>query len=333
MQLQDTLTDGNRFAELLATAASLQMDALAARTKAQLDERGIESVLLKGPSFARWLYEGGPARLYTDVDFLVSPDDWTPARELMIELGYETEFTHFEHPQMGSVTSEGWMRGDDHVDLHCTLWGLGADPAEAWDTLSRTAEQMAIGGSVIPVLSPAGRTMHVALHAAQHGDSEVKTKRDLERAIAVLSDELWQQGAELAERLGALAEYATGLRLVPEGIEVATRLGIERLTSADAVLRAEQTPLATGFEHLAQTPGLSSKLGMLRAELFPTPTFLRWWHPIANRGLRGLAAAYVYRWWWLVRHGVPGYLAWRRARREAADSVTAHRSPAVAPRS
>ena len=95
------------------------------------------SVLLKGPSFASWLYEGGPARLYTDVDFLVSPDDWAPARALMIELGYETEFTHFEHPREGSVTSEGWMRDDDHVDLHCTLWGLDADPAVVWDTLLR----------------------------------------------------------------------------------------------------------------------------------------------------------------------------------------------------
>jgi putative nucleotidyltransferase-like protein len=330
VDLKNLRADSPPIPELLATAASLRMDALAAQTKAQFDARGIEAILLKGPSFARWLYEGGPARLYTDVDFLVSPDNWGPAREMLIELGYEAEFTHFEHPQMGTVTSEGWMRGDDQVDLHCTLWGISADPSIVWATLSQTAEPMAIGGSVLSVLSEPARTMHVALHAAQHGDSEIKTKTDLERAIAVLPSDTWRQGAELAESLGALPEFATGLRQVPAGGEVAAHLGLDQLTSADAELRAAQTPLASGFEHLAQTPGVLAKLRVLKSELFPTASFLRWWLPIAKYGKAGLAAAYVWRWLWMARHGIPGFRAWRRARREAARS--ARRSPAVAQR-
>src|ERR1700742_4373576 len=199
MELKNLRADSPPIPELLATAASRRMDALAAQTKAQFDARGIDAILLKGPSFARWLYEGGPARLYTDVDFLVSPDNWDAAREMLIELGYEAEFTHFDHPQMGTVTSEGWMRGDDQVDLHCTLWGIAAEPTTVWDTLWPRAEPMSIGGSVLPVLSEPARTMHVALHAAQHGDSEIKTKTDLERAIAVLPVAVWGQGAELAD--------------------------------------------------------------------------------------------------------------------------------------
>ena len=215
MDLKNLRADSPPIPELLATAASLRMDALAAKTKAEFDARGIEAILLKGPSFARWLYEGGPARLYTDVDFLVSPQNWEAARNMLIELGYEAEFTHFEHPQMGTVTSEGWMRGDDQVDLHCTLWGIGADPMVVWDTLSRTAEPMAIGGSVLLVLSEPARTMHVALHAAQHGDSEIKTKNDLERAIAVLSDDMWSQGAQLADRLGRFPSSPRGFARCP----------------------------------------------------------------------------------------------------------------------
>jgi hypothetical protein len=333
MDLKNLRADSPPIPELLATAASLRMDALAAKTKAEFDTKGIEAILLKGPSFARWLYEGGPARLYTDVDFLVSPENWEPARNMLIELGYEAEFTHFEHPQMGTVTSEGWMRGDDQVDLHCTLWGIGADPRVVWDTLSRTTEPMAIGGSVLPVLSEPARTMHVALHAAQHGDSEIKTKTDLERAIAVLPDDMWRQGAELADRLGALPEFATGLRQVPAGLPVAARLGLDQLTSADAELRAAQTPLASGFEHLAQTHGVTAKLRVLRSELFPTASFLRWWHPVAKHGKLGLAAAYVWRWVWMARHGIPGFRAWRKARREAARSIAAQSSPAVSSRS
>ena len=331
MQAQDTRSFAE-LSELVATAASLRMDALAARTKAELDARGIDSILLKGPSFARWLYEGGPARLYTDADFLVSPADWDRARQMMIELGYETECAHFEHPQMGTMTSEGWMRGEDHVDLHCTLWGLAADPHVVWETLSRMTESMPVGGSILPVLSAPARTMHVALHAAQHGESEDKTKQDLERAIAVVPLDLWSEAAGLAERLGALPEFAAGLRLVPAGLGIAGSLGLQELTSADAELRVLQTPLASGFEHLARTPGPIAKLRVLRSELFPTASFLRWWHPLATHGRPGLAAAYVWRWMWLARHGIPGLLAWRKARREASRSAAA-RSPAVAPRS
>ena len=219
MELQD-LRPTPPIPELLATASSLRIDVLAAQTKAEFDARGIDAILLKGPSFARWLYEGGPARLYTDVDFLVSPHDWEAAREMLIELGYEAEFTHFEHPQMGTVTSEGWMRGDDHIDLHCTLWGMGADPALVWDVLERTAEPMAIGGRSCPCCrGPHGRcTSHcmplstATRRSRPRGTSSGRSRCCPRRCGA---------RSRARARLDALPEFATGLAPGAGRLEVA----------------------------------------------------------------------------------------------------------------
>ena len=122
--------------------------------------------------------------------------------------------------------------------------------------------------------------------------------------------------------LGPCRHLRPDWELVPAGLAVASRLGLDRLTSADAALRVTRTPLASGVEHLAQTPGARGKLRVLRSELFPTASFLRWWSPVARKGgALGLAAAYVWRWVWMAWHGIPGYLAWRNARRAAAESA------------
>lgn len=307
--------------DLLVTAVSLRVDAMAADTYAELRGRQIDSVLLKGGSFANWLYRDGPPRCYTDADFLVSPDNWVRAREALSELGFVPEMDPLAHPGMGSITSEPWVRGEDHVDLHCTIWGLGASPELVWHTLSQTAEPMRIGGSTPRVLAPAARAMHLALHVAQHGDPEWKPATDLKRAIAMLPDTIWTDAAALAQRLQALPAFATGLRLVPEGQSVAARLGLERLTSADAALRVNRTQLASGFEQLARTDGGSKKLRRLLSEIFPTPAFMRWWSPLARKGPLGLAAAYVWRLLWMTGNGPPGYLAYRRARAQALESA------------
>jgi hypothetical protein len=144
--------------------------------------------------------------------------------------------------------------------------------------------------------------------------------RDLELALEHLPDELWTEAAAVAAELDATAGFATGLRMLPSGRELAERLGIESTGSVDSLLRVAQVPLAHGFEELATTPGLRAKLAVLRGELFPNPAFMRWWSPLASRGRLGLAAAYAWRPFYLALKAGPGFVAWRRARRTAEPS-------------
>jgi putative nucleotidyltransferase-like protein len=304
------------FETALALSTLLQ-DRLTAGLVRDLEGAGVPTIVLKGPAIANWLYPGRGVRTYGDSDLLVSPDNWGRAMEALQSLGFEDDLGSLAHPRMESLTSHPWKRPGHHVDLHCTLWGIETTPERAWQVLSSHTTTMSVGGEEVRVLALGARTMHVALHAAQHGYDEGKPISDLELAVEVLPEELWLEAAEVAAELDAVGNLATGLRLVPEGRELAERLGITPQGSVDALLRVAHVPLASGFEELATTRGVRGKLSIVRSELVPTPDFMRWWSPLARRGPAGLAASYLWRPLYLATRAVPGLLAWRRARRLA----------------
>ncbi len=295
-------------------AWTLLVDRLTAELAEAFAQRGVPSILLKGPSFARWLYPDGAVRSYGDCDLLVPPDRISAAQAVLRELGFRDTSAPLAHPRL---ESHGWARNDDSVDLHSTLIGIRASPQVVWDTLSAMIETQQVGGADVHVLTPPARALHVALHAAQHGPDERQPLEDLRRAIDLVPGDMWFEVAALAERLEATEAFATGLRLIPSGTAVASRLGLASAASTDATLRLEPVPLALAFDHLASTPGLKARLAIVLRELFPTAAFMRWWSPLARRGPVGLLAAYCWRPLWLLARVGPGFRAWRRAQRQS----------------
>lgn len=298
----------------VAAAWGLLVDRLTAELTMGLESRGVESILLKGPAVARWLYGEGELRAYSDCDLLVSPDGLPEAQNLLRDLGFHDHLDPLGHPRL---ESHSWMRNGQSVDLHTTLIGIGTDPATVWRIFSRMTERQPVGTTTVKVLDETARALHVALHAAQHGREERKPLEDLARALEKLPTERWAAVAALAEQLRATEAFATGLRLVPEGAALAAELDLGAARSTDASLRIAPVPLAQGFEHLATTQGVRARLRLILRELFPTPAFMHWWSPLARRGRLGLAAAYCWRPLWLAGRAVPGFRAWKQARRDA----------------
>jgi hypothetical protein len=303
--------------ELFALAQTVAVDAVTAEVTQALERRGVPAIVLKGPGIAAWLYGAGANRTYRDTDLLIRAEDRRAAEETLREAGFEDVLAPMAHPRMESDSSYPWRRGMTEVDLHTTIWGLSAPAGRVWAELSRDTDTLVIAETEVRVPSVEGRALHVALHAAHHGDSSPKALGDLARAVATAPDQLWDATASLAARLGASGAFATGLRLAPEGGAVARRLGLEHATSVEALLDASQVPLALGFEELAKTSGMAGKVRLLVHELAPSPAFMRWWSPLARRGQMGLIAAYVARPFLLALKAVPGFRAWRRARAQA----------------
>lgn len=308
---------------LQAAAISFAVDAVTAEVWKAFNAAAIPSVVLKGPGIATWLYSGEAPRLYGDSDLLLRRGDWEKAKGVLQEMGFADDLGPLAHPRMESGAGYPWLRPSDRasVDLHYTLFGVGADPDVLWEAISSETVREVVGGAEVSLPSKAARLLHICLHAIQHGgDAEKgweKPMRDLRQAVDRAPLEAWAGALELAERVDAAATFATGLRLLPGGREIAEEIGATHAPGADAALRLSEVPMVEGFQELADASGPRERLAIVVGELFPTPAFMRWWSPLARRGPLGLAAAYLWRPLWLALHAPKGLLAWRRSRREA----------------
>jgi Uncharacterised nucleotidyltransferase len=292
---------------------SLRVDRLTAEVMRSLKAVGIPALLLKGPAIAEWLYPG-EVRDYGDSDLLVFPADWDQAVAQLETAGFHAHLEGITHPRMDALEGTAFLRGDDNVDLHYTLPGLGGDPATVVARLLADGDRQLVGGEEVTIPNRAALLLHVALHAAHH--SHGKPVEDLRRAIDRADADLWERSLELALALQGTPAFASGLRLLPQGEALVVRLGIDAMHSPLHELRREGVPTAEGLHALlAPGLGLRRRLHMVARELVPSPEFMRWWSPLARRGTLGLAAAYVWRPAWLLAKLPRALAAFLRVRR------------------
>ncbi len=307
----------NRIVRMLAVR-NLAIDRLAAEISAAFDREGIDSLVLKGPVLAAWLYPD-ELRPYGDADLMVAPGNWERAVATLRRLGFNDHLGPLEHPRMESFASTAFLRGEDNLDLHCTVHGLEGDPKRIWDSFLAGSEREEIGGADLRVPGRAALALHVGLHAAHH--VEGKPLEDLRRAIAQASEDTWREALELARRLDGVPTFASGMRLLPQGAELIRRLGVEdEVRSTRHEIRFEGVPTAEGIDALLQ-PGLGPvrRLRVVVGELFPRAEFMRWWSPLARRGRTGLLLSYPWRWLYLAVKAPMGLRTVVRARRRPSD--------------
>jgi hypothetical protein len=297
--------------DLLRIGATMRLDAVAGELSAELRRAGVRSLVFRGPAMRHALYADGSYRAYDDVDFLVAPPDLERARAVLARLGFA--------PAIESDFSQPWVRDDGvTIDLHTTVVGIGASPAEAWNELSSDAGSLVLANELVEMPGRTALALIVALHAAQHGARAGKALADLGRALEQLPFETWREASAAAARLQALPAFKAGLDLAAGGSEFAAQLELPTERSAEVALRAASAPrTALGLQRLSAAAGLRSKARLLAVELVPAPAFMRSMYPIARRGSLGLAAAYAWRPFWLLWHLVPALRARRRARRAA----------------
>jgi Uncharacterised nucleotidyltransferase len=301
-----------------AAVLGLAIDRATAEAVVALRDAGIRAILLKGPSFDAWLYDRDEPRKYVDIDLLVAGADEQRAERVLEALGYRQRAGR--EPETVVEHAKVWVRSRDamNVDLHRTLIGVNPKGIDPWEVLAADTDSMQVGGTAVEILSEPARAFHVALHAALPGLNSEKPLVDLSRALERLPISTWEAAAPLAERLGAEAAFATGLRLLPAGADLAAKLELGPERSVEAALLADSAPYsAWTVDRLVKTRGLWAKLRILLPRLLPKPEFMRVWYPVARRGLAGLTLAYLRRLVWLITATAPALSAWRRASRGA----------------
>jgi hypothetical protein len=307
----------DRVATRRSAAIALERDRNALEAVVALAAAGVESIVLKGRTFARLLYDDGTLRGYSDADLLVVSTDRDAAASVLDGLGYRQVLSDGDVASGIALHAHPWMRNSDgaHIDLHHTLQGLSGAPAELWRAFRAHAVPAELAGGEVLVPDRPACAFHLAIHAADRGQERGKPLADLDRALARLDPADWEAARELARSVGGEAAMAAGLRLTEPGTRLAARLGLSTDTTVHIALAAAGAPPeAHGLQALAEADGLRDRARMLARAAFPTPSQLRQVSRVAGRGRAGLAAGYVARPFVLARLAPAAIRSWRAAR-------------------
>ena len=319
---QDDSLDSQRpFSESTNRVISaLRNDLVTAEVGRCLDEDEIPFILLKGPTIARWLYDGISERSYVDVDLLVDPSHVRRACESLQQLDFSRPQEDLALSRPRVVHTLVRDRDCALVDVHSSLPGVFATADYAWTVLSSIKETIIVAGQHVRVLSPPARLLHLVLHAAQHGTKGSQQVSDLDRAIAYVDRSTWGTAIDLAENLNATHFFFRGLQLTPAGKALIRAEGLTYHPSVESELLASYPPeeppsAALAWEWFATRPGYRSKVAYIAEKLFPSRSYIRSRYPRVGNSESLLLLAYPVRWASLVYQGVTGLTGWWEARR------------------
>ena len=264
--------------------------------------RGVDGLLLKGAALARLLYDEPGQRRYSDVDVLVDPDDLPDARAALLELGYRNASAQVAVDDIAGVLhGESWLAmpaGVSYpvvVDLHLHLAGAKAPVRAAWKALKARHTRIEVAGTQVPCLDRVGSAMHLATHAAQHGQGYARGCRELARALDRWPPAVWREAAVLADEVEATEAFAAGLRLVEPGAELAQSLELPSTNRLDWELRqAAESAWALPFAGSLGGAAPSARGRMSCAvRCFPTRAGSVEQYPWAREGRGRMPAAYL----------------------------------------
>jgi hypothetical protein len=300
----------DRYSQL---ARNFVVDVLTAEVVGAFGREGIEVLVLKGPVLARWLYPG-EVRPYGDSDLMVAPGNRARAVGVLERMGFVEYRPWMPTPLSLDIGRTTYDRGGGMVDLHCQLPGLEGDPDVIWGGLAASADRQVIGGVELRVPDRDAVLLHVALHAAQHSNLvDSKPLEDLRRALARVEESKWSSALELARAYRGVPAFAAGLRLLPEGGDLARRLDLGEEGSLKYALLRDDMIAEELYSLLCAEVGIRRKLAIAVSRGFPGPDYMRWWSPLARRGKLGLAGAYLWRAVWVIGQalGAIHTLLWR----------------------
>lgn len=200
-------------------------------------DRQLHVVPYKGPMLAQLVYGDPGPRSYSDLDFLIAPADFEPAKRALAEIGYQPS------EELPPAVERLWLRtsyersfdgaaGKNLVELQwAVLPRFYAVDFNVRDLLMR-AGRAVVSGSEMPCLSPEDSLLVLALHAAKHLWMRLIWVSDIAETLRTQSIDS-ASVAEWARSLGIVRILGVSFWLVRNVLQTALPKAAEEMIAAD----------------------------------------------------------------------------------------------------
>lgn len=264
-------------------------------------------LLLKGAALNATLYEPG-LRPMTDVDVLIHDCDAALADKVLRNAGCEPGadlvredfYPRFYCEREYFTGTHPPVKIDLHVrPFHVLRYARTVPHSAIW----KDSRDISLGDLTVRVPGPESMLVHLAVHAACHGGTQLRWLHDIKRWLDCYGDQVdvdrladncrrWQLALPVRRALMRTREAFGGNDRLNQAIE-ATRGAagpLQRLALAAAPLGTKAPVLYTACNALA-APGIRFRLGYLAAVLLPAEQHLAQIYPRRHFGWRFAAHA------------------------------------------
>jgi hypothetical protein len=275
------------------------------------DRADVPLMLLKGAALNVVHRDGVDLRPMSDIDAMIRRCHVAEADELLRRTGFRPGQDLVRPDFFPTYHGETEYRSEPpasvRIDLHVRpfrpLRYVRTVPDEAlWDG----AQAVTVDGSRVLIPGPEDMVLHLAGHAAIHGATRLLWLFDIKRFVDESGSRIqWEVFVERARRWGVSHPVSAGLaqteavfgQVIPPGASNALRTGHVSLAERLALWEAPHDaahPVRHVLVDMLCTPGLTYRLGYLRAVLFPGRAHLGSLYRRRHRGW--VPCAHAYRW-------------------------------------
>jgi hypothetical protein len=209
----DLAAKRERDARALALAGTLVLVDLVAT----LENAGIPVIVLKGPALGVMAYGDASMRTFRDIDLLVRREDIHRARDLLLQLEYERDYTpDSEDALVSGDHALEFSRSGTKVELHCALLERYLRFDLRSDAIWANAATIDIAGRRVRVLDKPRLLVFVCAHGAKHEWTRLRWLCDVAQLGDRLTSDEVRETLSVADAAGARGILALGLRLTSQ---------------------------------------------------------------------------------------------------------------------
>jgi hypothetical protein len=242
---------------------------------------GVPFLVLKGPAIGTLAYEDFSLREFGDLDLIVHQQDFTQAKDLLIEQGYQPvrpDLVEDEAQYMKRMGEAHFQKGNVTLDLHWRIAQISEtgcvlflDYPELWER----ARSLSVQGETFLSFSPEDYVLFLCVHGARHQWSRLSWICDLAELIRRHPNMDWRYILKQSKTLKCRRMLWVGLSVTENLLGLSLPPFIMKARDSDSLSQKAARQVCRRLrlqqEDWSDHPGRFTRLDAFRISTMDTP--------------------------------------------------------------